>query len=410
MNLPSRLSDFKPRLSSGVVEFPVHHMRGGTSTGLVLWERLAPSDIELREELLRHLMGVPLTGRLPGHRQVTGLGRGSATSNKVFFAEVEVTSEGQRVVSTLAQLAADHSGIDWSVNCGNMSASLPLWALDMGLTGRNDAVQEGNIDLEIRNTNTGVVTKARMTRTADGSYALAQIPGVDGAFPGVDLFLQNPVGSKTGALLPTGEPIDLIEGHWVSCVDVAVPMVIAAAADFGKTGHETGPALEADLDFMAALRRVWVAAGLRMGLRRRDGTLMTEDDLHRSETVPKVCIVATPQNGGHLAVRYFIPQTAHPSMAVSGGCCLAAAALVPGSVAHQVAQGIDRPSTEFSEIEVNIENPAGILQATVVARTREDSIDIQSAAYLRSTQILLRGHVPIYRASEKLRAALLALI
>ena len=410
MNLPSRLSDFKPRLSSGVVEFPVHHMRGGTSTGLVLWERLAPSDIELREELLRHLMGVPLTGRLPGHRQVTGLGRGSATSNKVFFAEVEVTSEGQRVVSTLAQLAADHSGIDWSVNCGNMSASLPLWALDMGLTGRNDAVQEGNIDLEIRNTNTGVVTKARMTRTADGSYALAQIPGVDGAFPGVDLFLQNPVGSKTGALLPTGEPIDLIEGHWVSCVDVAVPMVIAAAADFGKTGHETGPALEADLDFMAALRRVWVAAGLRMGLRRRDGTLMTEDDLHRSETVPKVCIVATPQNGGHLAVRYFTPQTAHPSMAVSGGCCLAAAALVPGSVAHQVAQGIDRPSTEFSEIEVNIENPAGILQATVVARTREDSIDIQSAAYLRSTQILLRGHVPIYRASEKLRAALLALI
>lgn len=412
LNLPSHLSDFKPRLASGVVEFPVHHMRGGTSTGLVLWERLAPSDIELREELLRYLMGVPLAGRLPGHRQVTGLGRGSATSNKVFFADVEATSGGQRVVSTLAQLAADHSGIDWSVNCGNMSASLPLWALDMGMAGQqgNDALQEGNIDLEIRNTNTGVVTMARMTRTADGSYALAQIPGVDGAFPGVDLFLQNPVGAKTGALLPTGAPIDLIESHWVSCVDVAVPMVIAAATDFGKTGHESAPALEADLDFMAALRRVWVAAGLRMRLRRRDGTLMTEEDLHRSETVPKVCIVSASQNGGHLAVRYFTPQTAHPSMAVSGGCCLAAAALVPGSVAHQVAQGIDRPSTEFSDIEVNIENPAGILQAIVVARTREESIDIQSAAYLRSSQILLRGYVPIYRASEKLRAALLALI
>jgi 4-oxalomesaconate tautomerase len=96
MTSPSYLSDFKPRLASGVVEFPVHHMRGGTSTGLVLWERLSPSDIELREELLRHLMGVPLAGRLPGRRQVTGLGRGSATSNKVFFADVEAKSGGQR--------------------------------------------------------------------------------------------------------------------------------------------------------------------------------------------------------------------------------------------------------------------------------------------------------------------------
>lgn len=63
----------------------------------------------------------------------------------------------------------------------------------MGLVDRQDAdeLQDGKIDFEIRNTNTGVVTKARMTRTADGSYALAQIPGVDGAFPGVDLFLQN---------------------------------------------------------------------------------------------------------------------------------------------------------------------------------------------------------------------------
>lgn len=136
-----------------------------------------------------------------------------------------------------------------------MSASLPLWALDMGLVGRQgaDKLQDGKIDFEIRNTNTGVVTKARMTRTADGSYALAQIPGVDGAFPGVDLFLRNPVGAKTGALLQTGAPIDLIEGHWVS----------------------------------------------------------------------------------------------------------------------QVAQGIDRPAPGFSDIGVDIENPAGILQTIVVARTRE---------------------------------------
>ncbi|MET0509505.1 MAG: PrpF domain-containing protein [Burkholderiaceae bacterium] len=406
-HLSENFPHFRPRLVSGTVEFPVHHMRGGTSTGLILWERLAPSELVLREELLRHLMGVPLDGRIPGHRQVTGLGRGSATSNKVFFADVEAAPEGLRLVSTLAQLAADHSGIDWSVNCGNMSSALPLWALDAGLIG-GDAPTGGHISMEIRNTNTGVVTTARMKRAEEGGFVLEHIPGVDGAFPGVDLFLKDPVGAKTGALLPTGSATDVIQGYEVSCVDVAVPMVIASAADFGKTGHEPGQALEADPEFMTALRRVWVAAGLRMRLRRRDGSLMTEDDLNRSETIPKICIVSAPLDGGHLAVRYFTPQTAHPSMAVSGGCCLAAAALIPGSVAQRLARDIPVPSAQFSDIEVGIENPAGILKATVVGRAQGAAIEIRSAAYLRSAQILLRGHVPLYRASEQLRNSLLA--
>lgn len=404
--LPENVFNLKPRLKSGTVEFPVHHMRGGTSTGLVLWDRAAPADLTLREELLRHLMGVPLEGRIPGHRQVTGLGRGPATSNKVFFADVESTPAGPRLVSTLAQLAGNHSGIDWSVNCGNMSAALPLWALDTGLMG-SDLPATGPVSIEIRNVNTGVISTARMTRELNGSFVMVEIPGVDGAFPGVDLFLKDPVGAKTGLLLPTGAPSNVIDGHTVSCVDVAVPMVIADAAEFGKTAHEPAQALEADLEFMAALRRVWIAAGLRMGLKRRDGQLMTEDDMQRSETVPKVCIIGAPLNGGHLAVRYFTPQTAHVSMAVSGACCLAAAALIPGSVAHRIAQGIAVPMGEFSDIEVSIENPAGLLMATVVARARAVSIEISSAAYLRSTQILLRGYVPLYRASKDLKAALL---
>ncbi|MEO7761927.1 MAG: PrpF domain-containing protein, partial [Casimicrobiaceae bacterium] len=136
-------------------------MRGGTSTGLVLWEPIAPRDPDLRAELLRHLMGVPLAGRAVGNRQITGLGRGPATSNKVFFADVEATPSGSRLVSTLAQLASDHGQIDWSVNCGNMSSALQLWALDMGLTGGAAA---GPVEIDIRNTNTGVVTTSRMTR------------------------------------------------------------------------------------------------------------------------------------------------------------------------------------------------------------------------------------------------------
>ncbi|KTT14508.1 PrpF protein, partial [Pseudomonas oryzihabitans] len=168
-----------------------------------------------------------------------------------------------------------------------------------------------------------------------------------------------PVGSKTGALLPTGAVVDEIEGVAVSCVDVAVPMVIIAAASLGKTAHEPIAELEGDAVFMARLRQLWIEAGLRMQLRRRDGKLLTREELARSETIPKVCIVGAPRHGGHLAVRYFTPQTGHGSMAVSGGCCLAAACLLPGSTAFQVAVGVPAPAQTYTDIPVSLENPAG---------------------------------------------------
>ncbi|WP_110948354.1 PrpF domain-containing protein [Pseudomonas bohemica] len=400
---PVSQNGFSSRMHAGVMELPVHYMRGGTSTGVVIWESLLPRDESLRAELLRHLMGVPLAESQQGNRQITGLGRGPATSNKVFLARIEYTPSGPQIVSTLAQLASDHSDIDWSVNCGNMSSALPLWAIDSGLI---EVPATGSYDIEIKNTNTGALTVARMSRDSQGGFVNAEIPGVAGAFPRVDLFLQSPVGNKTGALLPTGNVLDTVAGHYVSCVDVAVPMVIADAASFGKTGHEAISELEADAVFMAKLRQVWIEAGLKMQLRRRDGGLMSPADLERSETIPKVCIVGAPRHGGHIAVRYFTPQTGHASMAVSGGCCLAAACLLAGSTAHAVAEGLKGISATYSDVEVSIENPAGKLDTTVSVKADADSIDIRAAAYRRNTQILMRGHVPFYRASAHLIEAM----
>jgi 2-methylaconitate cis-trans-isomerase PrpF len=158
---------------------------------------------------------------------------------------------------------------------------------------------------------------------------------------------------------------------------------------------------------MAALRAVWVEAGQRMGLKRRDGTTMTREEIERSETIPKVCIVGAPLAGGHIAVRYFTPQTGHASMAVSGGCCLAAAALIDGSVAHRIALGLPPVGDAFGEVQVGIENPAGILEATVVARHSTGPLEVERAAYRRSAQVLLRGAVPLYRASPELVAGVM---
>lgn len=130
------------------------------------------------------------------------------------------------------------------------------------------------------------------------------IPGVLGYHPAVDLDLRNPVGSRTGALLPTGRASEDISGVRASCVDVAVPMVIVAARDLGKSVDEAPAELDADSAFKARLRG-------------RDGVLLTPSLLAASETVPKICIVSPARHGGAIAVRYFTPQQSHPSPAVS---------------------------------------------------------------------------------------------
>lgn len=389
--------------NAGAPELPTHHMRGGTSTGAILRESLLPSDRALREEALRRLMGVPLGGEHPGNRQITGLGRGPATSNKVFLARVEDHDGAPRIVSTLAQLAADHGRIDWSVNCGNMSSALPLWALDCGLIA---APAPGPVEIGIFNTNTGATMTARMTRNEAGGFLTTEIPGVPGAFPQVDLFLHDPAGAKTGLLLPTGRAREEIAGCAASCVDAAVPMVVVNAADLGKTAHESPAALEADADFMRRFREIWIEGALRMGLRRKDGAVMTRDEVGRSETIPKACIVGRPRAGGHVAARYFTPQTAHASLAVSGGCCLAAAALIPGSVANLIAEGLPAACGNDANIAVAIENPAGLLDTEMDCRITGGALLIRRAAYRRNAQILMRGQAPLYGASDALIAAL----
>lgn len=396
----------QPRLVDGVLHVPVSYMRGGTSTGVVLWgPHLAPFG-ELREEIIRKIMGVPDSGERKGNKQITGLGRGPATSNKVFIVE---PGDGVQADfhSTLAQLAAEKSAIDWSVNCGNMSAAIPMFLLNNGLLPAGDPVTE----VRVFNTNTSVVTDCRV-RTPGGRPVIpadTEIPGVFGAFPGVELSLRSPVGAKTGRLLPTGRVRDVFDGVAVSCVDVAVPMVILRADALGLRGDESVASLNADEALKARLRSIWVQAGLAMRLQRK-GVPMTADELAASETVPKVCLVSPPTQGGHISARYFTPQESHASLAVTGGCCLATACLVPGTTAHEVAQGLAPLSTQDSERAVAMENPAGILRARVFGRQQgEGDFAFPWVAYERNAQLFMDGMFRIHRPSEALQEKALAL-
>ena len=202
-----------PRFLNGVLEVPVYHMRGGTSTGIVLFDDHLPTDRKLREEVIKRIMGVPLEGEVNSNRQITGLGRGIPQSCKVFIVAPS-DREDADIDSTLAQLAPTKAAIDWSVNCGNMSATLPIFANEIGLL----PLEPGRSRVRIHNTNTGIVAHALIDMPDAGSpmEAKTKIPGVLGTWPGVQLALLEPVGSKTGKLLPTGNLVDVLDGIEVS--------------------------------------------------------------------------------------------------------------------------------------------------------------------------------------------------
>jgi 2-methylaconitate cis-trans-isomerase PrpF len=132
--------------------------------------------------------------------------------------------------------------------------------------------------------------------------------------------------------------------------------------------------------------------------------------LAASETVPKICIIAQPSadeaaRGANIRVRYFTPQATHGSLAVTGGACLAAACLIQGTVAEDVVQYSGALGPEEQDHIIRMANPAALLKATITGSIRDGAISIPSAAYERSTQILLRGHTPIYNASPELLEA-----
>ena len=117
-------------------------------------------------------------------------------------------------------------------------------------------------------------------------------------------------------------------------------MMLARAADFGITGHESQEELDENKALFKRMETVRLEAGRRMGF----------GDVSEAVT-PKIGLVAEPRGGGHIAARYFMPWTTHPTMAVTGSQCLAACALLPGSVAHGLVKPID-PARRSSESSI----------------------------------------------------------
>ena len=371
-----------------ITRLPVTIIRGGTSKGVYILEKDLPADKAAWEPLLLRLMGSP------DKKQIDGLGGSQSVTSKVAIVK-KSDHPGADVDYTFAQVSVDKPLVSYKGNCGNISSGVGPFAIEKGLV----KAQDGFTTVRIYNTNTDKIIAADV-HTKDGQvvyegdFAIAGVPGT--ASP-VKLKFVDPAGTLGKGLLPTGKAVDTLEvpGYGkvdVSIVDAANPLVFARAKDLGLTGRELPDDLNADAEKLELLEKVRGLAAVKLGL-IDDYTLSPWD----TPGIPKMTFVAeaddyvTPDGKEikkeqiDLLSHMMSMQKTHPSYAMTGAMCTAAAAVIPGSIVNQVLpKDVD---TQF----IRIGHPAGILECGVDFTENGPIPEIEDTFGFRTANLLMEG-------------------
>ena len=337
-------------------------MRGGTSKGGYFLAEDLPAD---RDAFLMRVMGSP------DARQIDGMGGADPLTSKVAVVK-RSDRPGVDVDYLFLQVAVDQPQVSDGQNCGNILAGVAPFAIEHGLVPG----QDGQTRVAIYMENTGQTAIATVQTpggvpTYEGDASIDGVPGTAAAIP---LEFVGTAGSTCGALLPSGNTCDQVDGVDVTMIDNGMPVVLLRASDLGITGTETRKALEANDELKARLEAIRLACG----------PLMNLGDVAQ-KTVPKMTLVSAPQQGGVIATRTFIPHRCHASIGVLGAVSVATACLLPGSVTEGLAQ-----VPEGSEKRMPIEHPSG--ETSIIAQVSASG-EVTSAAVLRTARKLMDGVV-----------------
>jgi 2-methylaconitate cis-trans-isomerase PrpF len=320
-------------------------MRGGTSKCWVFEREVLAVPGRSVDEVLLRLFGSP------DPRQIDGIGGATSTSSKAV-----VLARSDRpdidVDYTFAQVGIADARVDWTSNCGNCSAVVGPYALRRGWV-----VPTGDVTtVRINNTNTGqlIVVDVPTPSGHVTEQGEDHIPGVAQPGLGVHLWFVDPAGRTTGALLPTGNPVDIVDGVPVTMIDAGAPVVLVQAHEIGADVAASPAALDAQEDLLARLERIRRIAAVRMGL--------AADPAAAARATPKIALVGAGRpERSDVTVRMLSMGRTHPALAITGSVALTAAARTPGTVLSEFTDG--------GHELLRLDTPAGVV--TTGASTRE---------------------------------------
>ena len=354
---------------------PCMFMRGGTSRGPIFLLEDLPANPEVRDRVLLAAMGSP------DPRQIDGLGGATTVTSKVAMVSPS-QRPGIDVDYHFAQVWLDKAIVDTAPSCGNMLAGVGPFAIERGLV--TAAADETRV--RIFDVNTGSRIEA-IVQTPGGTVTYAgdqRIDGVPGTGAPVVLSFSDVVGSKCGALLPTGAVQEEIDGVPVSCIDVAMPMVMMRAGDLGLSGYDPDEII-GNAVLMQRIEKIRLEAGRRMGL----------GDVAES-VIPKVGILAPPRCGGVVYSCYLTPHHVHATHAVTGAICVACCAYIRGTVASGVAQLPAEQATKPAEdviATVRIEHPSGTIDVHLETEGGGSEFRVRSGGIVLTARKIMDGRV-----------------
>ncbi len=337
-------------------------MRGGTSKGGYFLAEDLPKDLQERDRFLLAMMGSP------DPRQIDGMGGADPLTSKV--AVVSPSSDDKADVDYLfLQVAVNEDIVTDAQNCGNILTGIGPFAIERGLVKATD----NETGVRVRMTNTGQFATITV-QTPEGQVTYegdTQIGGVPGTAAAVAIEFSDIAGSLCGALLPTGNVVDRVDGLDVTLIDNGMPTIVVRAVDVGISGAETREELEGSGTLRERLERLRLLAGPMMKL----------GDV-KEKTVPKISMVSAPQHGGTISTRTFIPHRCHASIGVLGAVSVATACFMEGTPAFELAERsgggkvVARIEHPIGENQILLEiSPAGSVEKASVIRTARKLFD-----------------------------------
>lgn len=346
---------------------PFMQLRGGSSKGLYFLASDLPVDSEARDQLLLDAVGRDA-------RQIDGLGGADPLTSKV-----AIISPSQRPDADIdylfIQIVVGQNRVDSTANCGNILAGVGPFALEAGLM----VVTGDSTTVRVHMVNSGKICELVMD-TPNGAINYAgdaRIDGVPGTAAPVICNYKDVAGSACGALLPTGNVVDRVDGIEITCVDNGMPVVVMRATDMGIVGDESPEQLNANEALKAKLQSIRLQIGPKMNLGDVDGA-----------SVPKMCLISAPKNGGVVHTRTFIPYRCHAAIGVLGAVSTATACIIPGSVAEGIGQ-----IPPGNPVQMSVEHPSGEFSINLDIDRSGPIPEVKQAGLLRTARLLSRGEL-----------------
>jgi len=375
-------------------------MRGGTSKGIFLHRNDLPQDPVLRDKVIMRIFGAP------DPREIDGIAGAELLTSKLALIGPSTRPDCD-VDYLFGQVSMVEPMIDYKSNCGNVSSAVGPFAIDEGMV---DAV-EPITKVRIHQVNTGKVIIAEVP-VKDGRAVVEgkhRIDGVPGTGAKIILDWADAAGSLTGKLLPTGKVVDTLkvegEGEFeVSLVDAAIPTVFIRAEALGLKGNETPQQIDADKALLQKIEKIRSVAAQVMGL-CKDWRKATKEvpyspffaicappmDYKDWTTGKKI-----PEKSVDLVVRLLFMQKMHLTYPVTGTTCTVAAAMIPGTIANQLAR---KDIIERGELRIG--HPAGVIAPEGKVVREKGGFVLKRATVDRTARRLMSGYAYIPKSTLK---------